>query len=133
MMQTNHNSLVKQLHKTQKNGHPRNYELDSMNPHRSYSVCAWSLGKTADQGRKPIICAPTVKPEVRGCHAAREPPSPSPHNTHALTIRYSKERIRVVYISIFFAIHVKFTANLFFHGIPNLDCYKKLTSAESRY
>ena len=113
--------------------HPHNYDLDSMNPHRSYSVCAWSLEKTADQGRKPIICAPTVKPEVRGCHAAREPPSPSPHNTHALTVRNSKKRICVIYICIFLAIHIKFTAYLFLHRIPNFNGYKKLSATKGRY
>ena len=114
--------------------HPHNYELDSMNP--AIVIFLLHPGRLEiQQSRhsKPITLPPTVKPEVRGCHAAREPPSPSPHNTHALTIRYTKERICIVYISIFLAIHVKFTAYLFLHWIPNFDSNKELTATKGRY
>ena len=76
MMQTNHNNLVKQLHKTKKNGHPRNYELDSMNPHRSYSVCAWSLENTADQEQKAYHLCPYC--QARSARVSRAQGTPEP-------------------------------------------------------
>lgn len=112
--------------------HPRNYELDSRG---RYDILTAPGRLKIQQSRhsKPIISPPTVKYEVRGCHAAREPPIPSPHNTHALAIRDSKKRICIVYISISFTIHIKFTAYLFLHRIPNFNGYKKLSTTKCRY
>lgn len=134
MMQTNHNSLVKQLHRTKKIGHPRNYELDSMNPAIVIFLLHQASLKNSSPGTASLSqCPLPSSPKCEGVTRQGNPPSPSPHNTHALAIRDSKERICIIYISIFFPIHVKFTAYLFLHWIPNFDRYKKFTSTESRY
>lgn len=114
--------------------HPHNYDLDSMNPHRSYSVCAWSLEKNSRPGAESLSSVPLLSsPKCEGVTRAGNPRAPITHNTHALAIRNSKKRICIVYIRIFLAIHIKFTANFFFHWVPNLDSHKELSTTKCRY
>lgn len=114
--------------------HPRNYVLDSMNPAIVIFLLHQAGLKYSSPGTASLSHCPLLSStKCEGVTRAGNPRAPTTHNTHALAIRHSKERICIIYISIFFAIHIKFTAYLFFHWIPNLDSNKELTATKGRY
>lgn len=114
--------------------HPRNYELDSLNPAIVIFLLHQASLKNSSPGTASLSHCPLLSStKCEGVTRQGYPRAPSPHNTHALTIRDSKERICIIYISKFFTIHVKFTAYLFLHWVPNLDSNKEFTATKGRY
>lgn len=114
--------------------HPRNYELDSMEPGNMIFLLHQAGLKYSSPGTASLSHCPLLSsPKCEGVTRAGNPRAPITHNTHALTVRNSKKRICIIYICIFLAIHIKFTAYLFFHWVPNLDSNKELSTTKSRY